>query len=79
MRTHKMTDYDVGQILIKASDTLFECAADLKEASPALSDMLFHMGCKIGTIFNSIDSHTFGLRGLSECICPKCVNEGYQP
>lgn len=77
MRIHKMTLYDEGQVLIKASDELFECAHELKETQPILSGMLFHMGCQIGTVFNEFGSHKFGLRGLDKCSCNKCVSDRY--
>ena len=75
MRVHKMTEYDVGQVLIKASDTLFECAAELRDY-PSLYNTLYHMGCSIGTTFNNRSSYGFGLRGLDQCVCTECVHEG---
>lgn len=62
MRTHKMTKWDEGQVLIKASDCLFECAAELKATQPAFAEMLREMGLTIGDHFNKFGSHNFGLR-----------------
>lgn len=70
-----MTKYDEGQVLIKASDELFECAFELRETQPEFADMLHHMGCKIGSIFNKFESHGFGLRDLTQCVCKKCSNK----
>lgn len=62
MRVHKMTKWDEGQVLIKASDCLFDCAEELKETQPAFADMLREMGMTIGDVFNKFGSHQFGLR-----------------
>lgn len=73
MRVHKMTKYDEGQVLIRASDELFECATELRDTQPELSDMLHHMGCQIGSKFNELKyPQGFGLRGLDECNCNNC-------
>jgi hypothetical protein len=72
MREHKMTKWDEGQVLIKASDTLFECASELRATQPGFADMLHHMGCQIGTEFERFESHAFGLRTLQDCTCATC-------
>lgn len=72
MRQHKMTVWDEGQVLIKASDTLFECAQELRETKPEYADRLYHAACEIGDIFNLHKSHVFGLRGVDECTCLSC-------
>ncbi len=78
MRHHKMTKYDEGQVLVKASDQLFECASELRETQPEMADVLYHMGCQIGSIFNRFGSHHFGLIDLEQCNCPKCLNKESQ-
>lgn len=72
MRVHKMLKWDQGQVLIKASDELFDCALELKETQPGFAQMLFHMACVIGDKFNAYGSHGFGLRGTDACPCPEC-------
>jgi hypothetical protein len=64
-REHKMTKWDVGQVLIKASDCLFECAVELRATNPEFADLLFRQGCEIGDVFNAFGSHSFGLRDSS--------------
>lgn len=57
-----MTDYDVGQSLIKCADTLSEEESDLREAGKhAMADVLKDCRLKIGTLFNKHGSHVFGL------------------
>lgn len=67
MKTHKMTKWDEGQILIKASDCLFECASELRETQPVFADLLKEMALTIGDHFNNFDSHNFGLRSHEDC------------
>ncbi len=74
MRVHEITEYDVGQVLIRASDNLFECAHELRQTKPELAYLLYHMGCEVGSAFNKGHyPQQFGLRALNECTCPKCV------
>lgn len=72
-RVHKLTKWDEGQILIKASDNLFECAVELRPTQPELAQLLHHMGCKVGDAFNKFGSHVFGLRGTDSCGCRECT------
>lgn len=67
-----MTKWDEGQVLIKASDALFDAATELRDTQPEFAEMLHHMGCEIGSRFNAFGSHKFGLRDLNECSCEKC-------
>lgn len=57
-----MKRLDEGQVLIKASDCLFDCASELKETQPELAKILENMGLEIGTVFNKLGSHRFYLR-----------------
>jgi hypothetical protein len=75
MRTHKLTKWDEGQILIRVSDELFNSAKELWHTQPYFAKMLYHMGCEIGSEFNKFGSHEFGLRDLTECKCDVCSNE----
>lgn len=62
MRVHKMTKWDEGQVLIKASDCLFDCANELRETQPEFAKMLTDMDLEIGSVFNKFGSHKFGIR-----------------
>lgn len=61
MRIHKMTKWDEGQILIKAHDTLAECAEELLPTQPEFAKILHEMALDIGSMFNEFESHKFGL------------------
>jgi hypothetical protein len=67
-----MTKWEAGQVIIRASDTAFECAFELRETQPDFADTLFHMGCQLGTMLGKLDSHSFGLRNLQDCTCKAC-------
>lgn len=73
MKVHKMTKYDAGQVLIKAFDTLTECAEELKELYPEQSKMLRVSALEIGTHFNASWQETqgFGLPDLNDLKKPK--------
>lgn len=71
VKVHKMTRWDEGQVLIKAHDCLMECAKELKETLPKYSHNLEKMALTIGTLFNSLGSHEFGLRDLTELEAPE--------
>lgn len=62
MRIHKMTKWDEGQVLIEASDTLFECARELKKTQPELAKMLRDMALQVNKSFNEFGSHDFLLK-----------------
>lgn len=59
----KLTDWEVGQELIRAQDTLFEIQNELRgDGRFSFADLLYEMGLKIGTAFNKLGSHDFNLR-----------------
>lgn len=63
----KLTDWEVGQELIKAQDTLFEVQCELRKAGRMeYADLLYNLGCRIGTAFNNLGSHSFGLKDENE-------------
>lgn len=66
MRVHSMTKWDEGQVLIKASDCLFDCAKELHDTQPEFAKMLRNMALEIGTVFNEFGSHRFELRSKEE-------------
>lgn len=69
----QMTPWEEGQVLSRASDALFDCADELRETKPEMADILFHLGCEVGDMFNKHGSHKFGLRGLKDCTCARCL------
>lgn len=66
MREHKLTKWDIGQILIKAHDCLAECKVELLEVQPAMAQELGEMALDIGGMFNRWGSHSFGLPGRDD-------------
>lgn len=64
----KLTDWEVGQELIKAQDTLMEIQVELRaNGHKEFADLLWNCGLKIGTAFNKLGSHEFGLRDETNC------------
>lgn len=57
----KLTDWEAGQELIKASDCLGECYSELKETHPRLAEIIHECRLTIGDHFNKLGSHEFGL------------------
>lgn len=67
MSERKLTDWETGQELIKAQDTLFEIQHELRlSGRTELADLLRNLGLKIGTAFNKLGSHDFGLADESD-------------
>lgn len=67
----KLTEWEVGQELIKAHDAIMECAVELKGDSEQYRACLYAAAI-IGDVFNkhhSSNSHSFGLAG-SEALTP---------
>ncbi len=58
---NKLTDWEAGQELIKASDCLVEVRSELFNSHPALADMLIPMINKISREFDALGSHGFGI------------------
>lgn len=62
MKHHKMKKWDTGQDLIACADYLGEKERNLKEGGyPELANEIRKYRLAIGTIFNELDSHKFGL------------------
>lgn len=58
----KLTEWEAGQVLIKASDCLWECVGELSDEYPQYAKELKKMARRVGSIFNGHGSHVFGLR-----------------
>lgn len=57
-----LTDWECGQELIKAVDTLDEIFSEIYSGHPDIAQIVFECSLKIGREFNKLKSHDFGLR-----------------